>query len=115
MASSVALFDLGHSVITRLAREFMGEHWPEHEWRWVCEKLLERHSHGDWSEMSELNRAFNASAVLSGDRVMSLLRYDGMPFWVVTDPGFGGAVTTILLPGEYEYRNLPGESPVEEG
>lgn len=81
--------------------------------------LLARHMHGDWGDTCRDDSALNESAILSGNRVMSVYRLvdaeklkatpkqkraDLPTVWVITD-GTNDAgqreVTTLLLPEDY--------------
>ena len=85
----------------------------------MAASLLASHMHGDWGDTCEEDCALNESAILSGNRVMSVHRLvdveklkatpkqkraDLPTVWVITD-GENDAgkreVTTLLLPGDY--------------
>ncbi|WP_321854025.1 hypothetical protein [Paraburkholderia tropica] len=64
-------------------------------------RLLARHIHGDWGNLSPEDSAENEQALLSGRRLLS--SYD-MPdgrsrVWIITEAD--RSVTTILLPADY--------------
>lgn len=61
--------------------------------------LLNRHKDGDWGDMSKTDKRLNDIALISGDRIMSSYRIDGIKIWIITEST--REMTTILLPDEY--------------
>jgi hypothetical protein len=63
-------------------------------------RLLARHIHGDWGDLSVEDLAANELALLTGRRVLSSYALPGGGrVWVITDAD--RSVTTILLPDDY--------------
>ena len=95
------LFSLGQIVTTPGIQEL---NLPE----LVLSGLLNRHSHGDWGNISEPDATQNLLGVQTQGMIMSAYPIDPkLPntdhgdncIWVITDPGH--ATTTVLLPDEY--------------
>jgi hypothetical protein len=71
-------------------------------------RLLERHQHGDWCDADELctaDKDANEQALVSGARLLSVYRVDGVRLYVITeavkeDVGRRDS-SVILLPSEY--------------
>lgn len=62
--------------------------------------LFQRHSNGDWGELSDDDRQLNEDALLHKDRVMSVYETKmGVTVWIITDPDW--EITTALLPSDY--------------
>ncbi|MBO0944016.1 type I restriction endonuclease subunit M [Acidovorax temperans] len=71
-------------------------------------QLLQRHQHGDWCDPGELctaDKAANDHALLTGGRLLSVYRVDGIRLYVMTEAVNDGSErrdsTCILLPSEY--------------
>ena len=70
--------------------------------------LVERHSKGDWGDVSEHDRLANERALSDGGRIWSVYKLpSGEKLWIITeaeseenDPR-SRLSTCILLPGEY--------------
>ena len=88
-------FKLGQCVATRNAVALMERQHinPLH--------LLRRHANGDGGDLSDSDRALNATAIVSGnDRVFSAyVMPSGDKLWVITE--WDRSVTTVLLPVDY--------------
>jgi hypothetical protein len=68
--------------------------------------LLDRHAAGDWSEISEDDKAANDEAARSGDGRLfsSYSTAEHGQLWVITDDIRGegeGPITTVLIPDDY--------------
>ena len=67
--------------------------------------FLNRHSRGDWGELSEEDRQLNDEALIDGSRVLSAYHTsNGVKLWIITEAADDRGVrvaTTILLPDEY--------------
>jgi len=61
--------------------------------------LLARHNSGDWGNLSEEDRAFNESALISGEKILSAYSTLKGKVWIITE--HDRSVTTVLLPNEY--------------
>lgn len=62
--------------------------------------FLEKHSCGDWGELSAADEKANADALREGGRVMSSYRtLKGDIIWVATE--FDRSLTAVMVPGEY--------------
>ncbi|WP_353627682.1 hypothetical protein ABNQ24_06870 [Ralstonia pseudosolanacearum] len=63
-------------------------------------RLLNRHTCGDWGELSDEDRQQNELAVTTGQRVLSsYLLGNGQKIWIITE--WDRSATTVLLPDEY--------------
>jgi len=63
-------------------------------------RLLARHIHGDWGDLSEEDRLQNELALLLGMRLLSSYPLPGGgKVWVITEAD--RSLTTILLPDDY--------------
>ncbi len=61
---------------------------------------LNRHSHGDWGDVDEQDRAENEYSLQHGLRLLSAYRLmDGTRVWIITESD--RSVTTVLLPSDY--------------
>lgn len=88
------LFEPGALTITQAAWDALTErgHDPL--------GVLRRHCRGDWSGLSEQDRAANIAALRDGGRVFSSYGVvAGLRVWIITEAD--RTRTTILLPGEY--------------
>jgi len=61
--------------------------------------LLERHSAGDWGDMSQPDKEANDQALVEGSRIFSSYKLKSETFWVITEADRSS--TCILLPHEY--------------
>ena len=84
-------FSLGRVIATPGAFERI-----DNETMWAA---LDRHSHGDWGELCDEDRANNENALKVGARLMSVYSKDDEVFWVITEADRSS--TTVLLPDEY--------------
>lgn len=68
-------------------------------------RLLQRHQCGDWGELCTADKTTNDQALLSGGRLLSLYRVDGIQLYVITEAVNDATEqrdsTCILLPSEY--------------
>jgi hypothetical protein len=63
-------------------------------------RLLQRHTSGDWGELSHNDKRMNDAAVKGGDRILSAYKTpNGTRIWIITE--HDRSVTTLLLPSEY--------------
>lgn len=63
-------------------------------------RLLARHIHGDWGELSESDREQNELSVDTGRRILSsYVLPNQQTVWLVTEAD--RSTTTFLLPGDY--------------
>lgn len=62
-------------------------------------RLLARHIHGDWGQLSAEVRSENELALLSGRRLLSSYDLPCGTVWVITEAD--RSLTTILLPEDY--------------
>ena len=63
-------------------------------------RLLARHIHGDWGDLSVEDLAANELALRTGKRLLSSYALpSGEKVWVITEAN--RSATTILLPDEY--------------
>jgi len=93
------LFELGRVVATEAALQSIKDSGQE------VDGFLNRHVHGDWGILSEMDAMKNDEALATGDRIFSTYRTDnGTKFWIITEPADDDGdrqLTTILLPSEY--------------
>jgi len=85
------LFELGRTVATPVVLQTLT---PDELFR-----LLQRHSCGDWGDMSEEDRRENELALKEGLRIFSSYQVRGEKVWVITEAD--RSITTVLLPDEY--------------
>ena len=63
-------------------------------------RLLDRHSHGDWGDLSEDDKQLNEEGLKSGDdRLLSHYKTEQGRVYIITE--WDRSVTTILMPEEY--------------
>lgn len=68
-------------------------------------KCIDRHSSGDWGDMSSDDYRMNEDALKNGDRIFSgynideSLNIDDEKIWIITESD--RSATTILYPSEY--------------
>ncbi|MFM0042154.1 hypothetical protein [Paraburkholderia sediminicola] len=62
-------------------------------------RLLARHIHGNWGDLSVEDLAANELAMLSGKRLLSSYQVMGTKIWIITEAD--RSATTLLLPHEY--------------
>tara|TARA_B100000886_G_scaffold276639_1_gene200593 strand:+ start:622 stop:906 length:285 start_codon:yes stop_codon:yes gene_type:complete len=91
-----AKFDLGQVVYTQGFRGAVGEDFNQ-----VVSDLVLRHVSGDWGDLCEEDRRENDHAIIPGNdlRVMSKYDVNGEDVYVITE--WDRSVTTLLLPCEY--------------
>ncbi len=67
----------------------------------TTQKLLRRHVSGDWGNLCDEDRKANDHAVIPGNDLRVLSKYDvnGTDVYVITE--WDRSVTTLLLPSEY--------------
>ena len=90
---SEPLFELGQTVMTIGAEEFLSEKGLDPA------LLLSRHQLGDWSDMLPESQEENKQALENGYRILSSYKIEGEKIWVITE--WDRSLTTILLPSEY--------------
>lgn len=62
--------------------------------------LVNRHSRGDWGDLSDEDRQHNDLAAIAGQRVLSAYPLpDGEKVWIITE--WDRSATTVLLPDDY--------------
>jgi hypothetical protein len=89
-----ARFRLGSLHITEGARDALDESGQPAVY------FIDRHKRGDWSEMSEDDRAENEFSIGKRLRIFSAyLTLKGEKLWVITEADRRS--TTILMPSEY--------------
>ena len=87
-----ALFPLGQTVITSAAQAQLH---PDD-----VRSGLDRHSNGDWGELSESDRQSNQMALAEDARLFSAYNdRNGCRFWIITESD--RSATTVLLPDDY--------------
>lgn len=60
---------------------------------------LQRHAAADWGDVCEDDRQLNDSALLEGDRLLSVYGTGEKRFWIITESD--RSVTTVLMPEDY--------------
>lgn len=65
----------------------------------LIRQLLDRHTSGDWGELSEEDKCANDAALKHGGRILSAFRVNGEKLWVLTEAS--REQTTVLTPAEY--------------
>jgi hypothetical protein len=61
---------------------------------------LRRHHHGDWGDLGKDDHAANETALLNGERLLSVYRTKaGVKFYIITE--HDRSATTVLLPEDY--------------
>ena len=87
-----SLFRLGRIVATPNALEELSQD--------DILRALQRHQAGDWGDVTEDDRQFNARALSEGTRLFSVYRsHDQLKFWVITEAD--RSATTVLMPEDY--------------
>ena len=85
-------FQPGKIVVTRVAVEVL---LPADMF-----SALACHLHGDWGDVNEQDWEANETALVEGERLLSVYRSSGdEKFYVITE--WDRSVTTILLPTDY--------------
>ncbi len=85
-------FNLGTIVITPMAMKELDQ--------MSVIDSLNRHSQGDWGEVSEVDREENEVSLKEGLRLLSVYHdTHGIKFWIITESD--RSATTILLPSDY--------------
>jgi len=63
-------------------------------------KSLQRHSQGDWGDLSDQDKQENEYALGKQLRLFSVYEHNGLPkIWIITEAD--RSVTTVLFPDEY--------------
>lgn len=62
-------------------------------------KLITKHAHGDWGDLSEDDKKINELAIENGDRILSSHNLKGEKVWIITEAD--RSQTTVLYPDEY--------------
>ena len=63
-------------------------------------KSLQRHSEGDWGDLSANDKRENETSLAKGFRLLSAYEHNGLPkIWIITEAD--RSVTTVLFPDEY--------------
>jgi len=95
-------FALGQTVTTPGALDLLRAHGV------LLDRLLDRHSAGDWGDISPDDRGLNEQALADGSRIFSVyhLAPDALDatIWIITDAeddAGARAATTILRPDDY--------------
>jgi hypothetical protein len=62
---------------------------------------LDRHTKGDWGDLTDEDRQANDDAITNGGRLLSSYRTvpSGTKFWIITEAD--RSATTVLLPEDY--------------
>jgi hypothetical protein len=60
---------------------------------------LRRHASGDWGDLGPDDTLSNNTALLRGDRLLSVYGKGQHRFWIITEAD--RSVTTVLLPDDY--------------
>lgn len=85
-------FNPGRLMITRNAKDTL----PHSE----VNAAIQRHLHGDWGELCDLEQQANEDALKNGGRLMSVYSTrDAVKFWIITEADY--STTTVLLPSDY--------------
>jgi len=85
-------FELGQTVATANAASTLDPR--------DITKALNRHSTGDWGDVSPADWAENELSLQEGFRLFSVYHAeDGTKFWIITEAD--RSVTTVLLPEDY--------------
>lgn len=64
------------------------------------EAMVDRHSSGDWGDVTPDDAEANEAALVDGTRLFSVYRSaSGATLWIITEADRSG--TTVLLPEEY--------------
>jgi hypothetical protein len=96
--SKVPLFELGQVVATTAALTHMKTLRVEPI------RLLWRHVHGDWGDVTAHDWNANERALKDGSRIFSsYMLTDGTKIWIITEAMFEGkrGSTCLLLPDDY--------------
>lgn len=64
-------------------------------------QLLARHVEGDWGDIDEHDKMENEQSADQGGRIFSAYNIEDARFYIVTEPGEEGNITTIYLPHEH--------------
>jgi hypothetical protein len=90
-------FNPGQLVMTRGVNDLVADNaaFAKH-----VHQSLRRHLAGDWGDVCAEDRASNESALMDGDRLLSVYVMVGLlKIWIITE--WDRSVTTILFPDEY--------------
>lgn len=90
-------FSMGRKVITSGVMEMASS---DEAFAKFVRKSLERHSQGDWGDLSAHDRQENEYALGKQLRLLSSYENNGLPkIWIITEAD--RSVTTVLFPEEY--------------
>jgi len=90
-------FPMGHKVLTA---GVMDKASSDEAFARFVRKSLERHSQGDWGNLSAEDTAENEYALGKQLRLFSAYEHNGLPkIWIITEAD--RSVTTVLFPDEY--------------
>ncbi len=90
-------FSMGHLVTTAGVMERASS---DEAFAKFVRKSLERHSQGDWGDLSDQDRRENEFALGKQLRLFSVYENNGLPkIWIITEAD--RSVTTVLFPEEY--------------
>ena len=85
-------FEIGNLIISKSANNVLDTE--------SFTNAVERHSCGDWGNISEDAKKGNEYALKRGEQLFSSYRdVNGVKFYIITEAD--RSVTTILLPGDY--------------
>jgi len=89
-------FELGKIIMTRgiADRTIDDKNFAS----FVIESLI-RHVHGDWGDVSEVDRQENEISLKEGLRLFSVYQLKEEKIWIITEAD--RATTTVSFPGEY--------------
>jgi hypothetical protein len=65
----------------------------------ILAKLLGRHLHGDWGDLSEADRQANEDALINEGRLLSCYAMGSEKVYCITE--WDRSITTFILPEEY--------------
>ena len=93
----MALFKLGHVVVTKSIDERMKKDLPFGSFVY---RSLGRYIQGDWGDLDEEDKKRNDEAVRTGDMILAAYIYPVTKekIWIITE--WDRSVTTILYPEE---------------
>jgi len=94
---SERLFKMGQTVMTRGVSDEMAD---DESFAMFVAESLQRHSQGDWGDISPEDEGENERALRKGYRLFSVYEHSIHPtIWIITEAD--RSVTTILFPHEY--------------
>ena len=93
----VEQFEMGRLVMTRGVADAIMDTPSLSDY--VNRSIL-RHNAGDWGDVVAEDAHANDEAIRSGERLLSVYKYEGQPtFWIITEAD--RSATTVLRPEEY--------------